>query len=111
MVLLIMRRLDRVQILIKPGLVLRGLSGKEAVEVVKANPFSGRPEIEGTHGRGLSRWRVVPLSEGGGLIAVVTQDLREGRRRPRNDARIAIPVHRALGDGSGSDTLVVASGE
>ena len=81
-VMLIVRWLDRVQVLIEPGLVLRGLSGEEAVEVVKANPLSGRPEVEGTHSRGLGGWRVVPLAEGGGLIAVVTQHLREGRRRP-----------------------------
>ena len=110
-VFLVVRRLDRVEVLEQPRLPLRGLAGEKAVEVVEADALAGRPERERPHRRGLGRGRVVPLAEGGGLVSVVAQDLREGRGRPGNHAGIAVPVHRALGDGAGADALMIAPGQ
>ena len=46
-VVLVVRRLDRVEVLDEPRLPLRGLAGQEAVEVVEADALAGRPEVNG----------------------------------------------------------------
>ena len=91
MVFLVVRRLDRVEVLDQPRLPLRGFAGQEAVEVVEADALSGRPERERPHRRGLGRGRVVPLAEGGGLVSVGAQDLRKRRRRPAESRRYSRP--------------------
>ena len=108
-VLLVVGRLDGVRVLDEARLPLRGLAGEEAVEVVEA--VAGGPVGERAHRGRLVGGRVVPLAEGGGLVAVVAQDLGHGGGRHRHDAGVAVPVHRALGDGAGADALVVAPGE
>ena len=99
------------KILDQPRLPLRGLAGQEAVEVVEADPLAGGPQRERPHRRRVGRRRVVPLAEGGGLVTVSAQDLRNGRRGPGNHAGIAVPVHRAFRNRPGTHPLVVASGQ
>ena len=111
MIFLIMGRLDRIEVLEQPRLPLRGLAGEEAVEVVEADALAGWPERERPHRRGFGRRRVVPLAEGRSLISVIAKHLGDGRGRPGNDAGIAIPVHRALGDGAGTHALVISAGQ
>ena len=109
MVVLVVRRLDRIQVLEQARLPLRGFAGKEAVEVIE--PVPGRPAVERPHRGGLVGGRVVPFADGGGLVAVVVQHLRHRRRGFRDDAGVAVPVHRTLGDGAVADALVIAPGE
>ena len=111
MVLLVVRRLDRVEVLVQPRLPLRGLAGEEAVEIVKTNALARGPEGERPHRRGLGCRSVVPLAESSALVAVVSQDLGQGRGRPGNHAGVAVPVHRAFRDGPGTHALVVAPGQ
>ena len=108
---LVVGRLDGVEVLHQPRLPLGCLPGQEAVEVVEADPLAGGPEGKGAHGRGLGGGGVVPLAEGGGLVAVFPQHLGQGRGRARDHARVAIPVHRTLGDGPRAYPLVVAPGQ
>ena len=72
-ILLVVRRLDRVGVLDEPRFPLRGLAGEEAVEVVEA--VAGRPAVERTHRGRLVGRRVVPLAERRRLVAVVVQHL------------------------------------
>ena len=108
---LVVRRLDRAEVLVQPRLPLRGLAGQKAVEVVEPDALAGRPAGEGAHRRRLGRRGVVPLAEGGGLVAVGAQHLREGGRGPRDHPGVAVPVHRALGDRAGADALMIAAGQ
>ena len=109
MIFRIVRRLDWVRVLEEPRLVLRGLAGQEAVEIVEA--VARRPAVERPHGRGFGRRRVVPLAEGRGLVAVIVQDLGDGGGALRHHARIAVPIQRPLGDRAGPDALMVAAGQ
>jgi hypothetical protein len=52
----------------------------------------------------------VVLAEGRRGVAVVAEHLGDGRRRLRDDARVAVPVVGELGDDAGADAVVVASG-
>ena len=108
-VLRVVRRLDGVGVLHQPRLPLRGLAGQEAVEVVEA--VAGGPAVEGAHRRGLVGRRVVPLADRRRAVAVVAQHLGDGGRGLRDHAGVAVPVHRALGDGAVAHALVVAPGE
>ena len=110
-ILLVVRRLDRIEILEQPRLPLRGLAGEEAVEVVETDSLTGRPERERPHRRRLGRWRVVPFAERGRLVAVGAKHLRQGGGGSRNHAGVAVPIHRALGDGAGTDALMIAAGQ
>ena len=108
-ILLIVRRLDGGGVLHEARLPLRGFTGQEAVEVLEAvacGPIGERP-----HRRGLVGGRVVPFAEGGGLVAVVFQNLGHRRGSLRHDAGVAVPIHRTLGDGAAADALVIAPGE
>ena len=98
-----------VVILIKPRLPLRGLAGEETVEVIEA--VTVRPAILGADVRGFRGGRVVPLAEGGGGVAVVLEHLGDGGGLLRHDSGEAVEGDRALGDGAGADTGVVASGQ
>ena len=106
-----MRRLDRIEILDQPRLPLRRLAGEEAVEIVEADTLAGRPERERTHRGRLGGRRVVPLAEGGGVVAVIAEHLGDRRGCPRDDAGIAVPVDGALGDGARADALMIAPGQ
>ena len=108
-VLRVVRRLDGVGVLHQPRLPLRGLAGQEAVEVVEA--VAGGPAVERAHRRGLVGRRVVPLADRRRAVAVVAQHLGDRGRALRDHAGVAVPVHRALGDGAVADALVVAPGE
>ncbi len=108
-VLLVMGRFDGRRVLDQPRFPLRRFAREEAVEVVEAVP--GRPAVERTHRRRLVGRRVVPLAEGGRLVAVMPQHLGHRRRSLRDHAGVAIPIHRALGDRAVADALVVAAGE
>ncbi len=102
-------RLDRSCVLEQPRLVLRGLAGQEAVEIVEA--IAGGPALERAHGRGLGGRGVVPLAEGRGLVAVVLEHLGQSGGALGNDAGIAVEVQGPLGDGARADTVVVAPGQ
>ena len=106
---LVVRRLDRNGVLEQARLILRGLAGEKAVEIVEA--VAGRPTVERPHRRRFGRRRVVPLAEGRGLVAVVVQHLGDRRRALRDDAGIAVEVERALRDRAGADALVIAPGQ
>ena len=104
-----MRRFDRVEVLVEPRLVLRGLAGEESVEVVE--PVPRRPSVERPHRGGLVGGRVVPLAEGRGLVTVVVQHLRDRGGRPGDHAGVAVPVDGTLGDGPVADPLMVPPGQ
>ena len=108
-IFLVVRRLDGGGVFHEARLPLRGFTGEEAVEVLEA--VTRRPIGERPHRRGLVGGRVVPFAEGGGLVAVVLQDLGNRRGSHRHDAGVAVPIHRALGDGAAADALVIAPGE
>ena len=93
----------------KVRLVLRRLAGEEAVEIFEA--VAGRPILERAGGGGVIGRRVVPLAPGRGGVAVVLQHLGDGRARLRDDAGIAVPVVRELGDLPVADAVMVASGQ
>ena len=103
----VVRRLDRVVVLGQARLVLRGLAAEEAVEMLEA--VAVRPAVLRADRGGLDDGRVVPLAEGGGVVAVVLQDLGDGGGVLRDDAGVAVPGDRALGDGAGADAGVVAA--
>ena len=108
-ILLVVRRLDGGGVFHEARLPLRGFAGEEAVEVLEAvacGPIGERP-----HRRRLVGGRVVPFAEGGGLVAVVLQNLGHRRGSLRHDAGVAVPIHRALGDGAAADALMIAPGE
>ena len=71
MILLVVRRLDRVGVLDEAWFPLRGLAGEEAVEIVEA--MSGRPAVERAHRRRLIGGRVVPFADRRRLVPVVAQ--------------------------------------
>ena len=108
-VALALRRLDRVEVLIQPRFPLRGLAGDEAVEVVEAVP--GRPAVERPHRGGLGGGGVVPLAERRRAVAVVAEHLGDGGGVLADHPGVAVPVHRAFGDGAGMHAVVVASGQ
>ncbi len=110
-VLRIVRRFDRVEVLEQARFPLRRLAGEKPVEIVEADSFAGRPQREWTHRRGFGRGRVVPFAERGALVAVSAEHFRQRRGRARNHAGVAVPINRAFGDRAGSDALMVASGE
>lgn len=102
-------RLDRVEVAHQPGLPLRRLAGEEAVEMIE--PVAGRPAVFGADGRRFGDRGVVPLAESAGPVAVVAEDLGDGRRRLRDHAGVAVEGDGALGDRAGADARVVAAGE
>ena len=104
-----MRRLHVVVVLRQARLPLRGLATQEAVEVLKS--IAVRPMALGSHGRCLDGRRVVPLAEGGGVVAVLFKDFGDGRRRLGHDAGVAVESDGAFGNRTGSDPRVVASGQ
>ena len=108
-ILLAVRRLDRVGVLVEPGLPLRGFAGEEAVEVVE--PVAGRPAVERPHRGGLVGRGVVPFAERRRLVAVVVQHLGDGGGGLRDDAGVAVEVGGPLGDGAVADAVVVAAGQ
>ena len=108
-VLLVVRRFDRVEVLVEPRLVLRGLACEEAVEVVETVP--GWPAVERPHRRRLIRRRVVPLAEGCRAVAVVVQHLSDRRRRFGNDSGVAVEVGSPFGNRTVADSMVVASSQ
>ena len=108
-IFLIVRRLDRRGVFHKSRLPLRGFAREEAVEIIEA--VARGPIGEWPHGGRLVGGRVVPFTKGGGLVAVVLQHLGNRRGSLRNDARVAVPIHRSLGDRAAADALVIASGE
>jgi hypothetical protein len=87
--------------------VLRRLTGKEAVEVVKSQP--GRPVVERPRRGGRVGRGVVPLAERCGRIPVVVQHLRLQRAAARDPTGVAVPVVRQLGDLAVADSVVVAT--
>ncbi len=105
-VLRVVRWFDDVGVLHQPRLPLRGLAGQKAIEVVEA--VTGGPAVERSHRGGLVGRRVVPLADGGRAVAVVAQHFGEGGRSLRYHAGVAVPVHRAFGDGAVAHALVVA---
>ena len=109
MIFLVVRRLDGGGVLHEARFPLRGFAGEEAVEILEA--VARRPIGERPHRRRLVGGRVVPFAEGGGLVAVILQDLGNRRGSHRHDARVAVPIHRALGDRAAADALMVAPGE
>ncbi len=64
----IVRRFDRLIVLVEARLVLRGLASQEAVEVLGS--VSVGPAVLRAHVRRLGRRGVVPLAEGRGVVAV-----------------------------------------
>ena len=66
---LVVRRLDRIEILVEPGLILRCLTGEESIEVIKT--MAGGPAVERSHRGRLGSRRVMPLAEGSRPVAVV----------------------------------------
>ena len=60
-VFLVVRRLDRVEVLVQPRFPLRRLAGEKAVEIIES--VAGRPAVERAHRRRLGGGRVVPLAE------------------------------------------------
>ena len=108
-VVLPFRRFDRIEILIQPGLPLRGFAGDEPVEVVEAVP--GGPTVEGPHGGRLGGGRVVPFAERRGAVAVMLQDFGDGGGVLADDPGIAVPVHRPFGDRARMHAVVIAPGQ
>ena len=108
-ILLAVRRFDRVEVLVQPGFPLRGFAGEEAVEVVE--PVAGRPAVERAHRGGLIGGRVVPLAERRGLVPVVVQRLGDGGGGLRDDAGVAVEVGCPLGDGAVADPVMIAAGK
>ena len=109
---LVVRRLDRVEVLVEPRLPLRGLAGEEAVEVVEADALAGRPERRTVP----SRWSGSPACcatcrRPRSCSRSAPSTFGERGRGPRDHAGVAVPVDRALGDGAGADALVVAPGQ
>ena len=90
-------------------LVLRRLAGQEPVEVLEA--VAGRPVLERPLGRDLLFGRVVPLAPGAGVVAVVLEHFRDGRRRLRDDPAEAVEVVGDRRDLAIADERVIAPGE
>ena len=111
MIFRVVRRLDGIEVLIEPRFPLRRFAGEKAVEIIEADALAGRPSRERPHGRGLVRRRVVPFAERGGLVTIFAEHLGERRRCSRDHARIAVPIHGALGDGARPDALMIAPGQ
>ena len=105
----IVRRLDRVGILEQPRLPLGRLAGKKSVEIVEAMPVGQRSNgpIDVVWLAGV----LCHLPNAAVLYPYWCKHLRDRRRLLRDDAGIAIEVHRALGDGARADALVVAPGQ
>ena len=108
-VVLVVGWLDGVEVLDEARFPLRGFTGEEAVEVVEA--VAGGPAVLRSHRGRFGGGRVVPFTEGGGLVAVVAQNLGEGGGLLGDDAGKAVEGDGALGDGAGTDAGVVASSE
>ena len=108
-VFLAMRRLDRVEIFVQPGLPLRRFAGEEAIEVVE--PVAGGPAVKRAHRGGLVRGGVVPLPKRRGLVAVVVEHFGQGGGRLRNDAGVSVEVGRPLGNGPVTDPVMVPAGQ
>ena len=106
LVVLDVRRGNRVVVLPQGGFPLGALAGDEAVEVVEA-AACGR-SIVGAVGELVDR-RVVVLAEGGRGITVVAKHLGDGGRGFGNDAGVAVPVVGQLGDLTESDSVVVTA--
>ncbi len=62
--------------------ILRRLTRKEAVKILEA--IAGRPIVKRAFRGRLLGWSVMPLTPGPGVVAVILQHLRYGRRRLRN---------------------------
>ena len=108
-VFLAVRRLDRIQVLVQPGLPLRRFAGEEAVEVVE--PVAGGPAVERSHRGRLVRGGVVPLAERRGLVAVVVQRLGDGGGGLGDDPGVTVEVGSPLGDRAVADPVVVPAGQ
>ena len=104
-----LRRMDDVNIADEIGLVLRGFSGKETVEIFE--PVAGGPVIERSGGSRLFGRRVVPLSECGGAVAVVFENLGDHRAGLGLNAGVSVPVVREFGDLAGADAVMISSSE
>ena len=103
----VVRRLDGVVVLDQARLPLRGFAREEAVEVFEA--VAVRPAVLRADRGRFRGGRVVPLAEGGRVIAVVLQHLGNGGGRLRNDAGVAVECDGALGDGARADAGVIAA--
>ena len=90
-------------------LILRGLAGEEAVEVLEA--VAGRPVVERPLARDLFLGRVVPLAPGAGVVAVVLEHFGDGRRGLRDGAAETVEVVGQRGDLAVADARVVAAGQ
>ena len=101
-----MRRLDGVVVFDQPRLPLRRFAGEEAVEVLES--VAVRPTVLWADRGGLGGGRVVPLAEGGGVVAVVLEHFRDRGGGLGNDPGVTIKRHGALGDGARAHAGMVA---
>ena len=108
-VFLIVRGFDRDGVFKQARLILGGLPGEETVEILEA--VTSRPMVEGAHGRGLVRRRVMPFAKGGGLVAVEAQHFGNRGGGLRNYADVSVPIHSSLSNGAGTDTMMVTPGQ
>ena len=91
-------------------LPLVGVAAHEAVEVIEAH--ADGPLVEGPDGGGrLEGRRVVVLAEPRGAVAVVLQDLADGRLVPGDDAVVAGIARGLLRDDAEPGRVVVAAGD
>ena len=88
--------------LIRPG-------GVEAIEIIEAH--AARPVRERSHRPQFPVWRIVVLAEPGGVVTVIFQHLAQSCRAVGNDRCIARLIHGHVADRSGSDRMMVASGQ
>ena len=90
-------------------LVLRGLAGEKAVEILEAE--AGRPVLERTGRGGLHRRCVVPLAPGARRVAVILQHLSHQRTAAGDHAGIAVPIVRQFRDLPVADPMMIAPGQ
>ena len=109
MIIRISRARHPVPVLKENRLELTRVPGIESVEVIESK--TTRPVIERADFARLPRRRVVILSDPGGGVTILLEDLGNRSRALRNDCGVAIVTGGELRDDAGSRHMMVATGE
>ena len=87
--------------------ILRRLTRKETIEIFEA--ITAGPEIKRAFRRRLFGWRIVPLAPCAGVVTVIFQYFRHGRRRLWDAAAETIKVIRQFANLTVADAGMIAS--
>ena len=91
------------------GLVLRSLTGQEAVEILESQ--SRGPVLEWAGRRGVFRRGVVPLAPRARAVPEILEHFGHQRTAARDTSGVTVPVVGQLGDLPVADLMVIAPGE